>query len=604
MRKPIGCSGVVAAALLAFATHGAAETYYVATNGVDSRTGKGDWANAVKTISNALFKATTAGDIVLVSNGVYVLAAELKITNAVSVISTNGPDETVINGNYPTRTTRSVSLNHLRALLAGFTITNSSDNTGGGIRMDSGTVSNCIIRACTATYAGSGAAVFGADSLLVDSTIRDCYASYGAGSDGGAVHIADTGCVVRCGINNNSAARTGGGVCLQGTGGSLRGCTVASNTAVVIGGGIYCSVGTAGDISDCSIISNTAPSGGGIYFTSKGGCVLRCVINNNSASVGGAVCSQGNITLRDCTLNFNTAVTFGGGLNCPAGKTGDISNCSIISNIAQEGGGMYYVPAGLVSNCVIAGNSATNRAGGLCAHQSYSTRFVGCVFRDNAATNAGGAYRPENGGTVESIWERCLIQNNHAWKGDAGGVMAQCPQAFYNCLFVSNTAPNAVAGSGRGGGLVVWNCNSFVRNCSFVANTAYEGGGIYLYRASPYKTNTFVNTISYFNIGGTTSNLGPSSVATNFMPFFNCILGTAINLPGADNLAADPGFADVSGGDFRLKKASPAVDSGLYAEGMETELDMDGRRRLDVLFRRVDRGAYEYIQSGMMFFLH
>lgn len=47
--------------LLAGLSVGRAKTIYVETNGVDARTGEGDWTNAVLTISNGVAEALRPG---------------------------------------------------------------------------------------------------------------------------------------------------------------------------------------------------------------------------------------------------------------------------------------------------------------------------------------------------------------------------------------------------------------------------------------------------------------------------------------------------------------------------------------------------------------
>jgi hypothetical protein len=64
-------------------------TIYVATNGLEVRTGLGDWTNAVLTISNAVTKATAINDLILVSNGEYLLTAQITVSSQITVRSWN-----------------------------------------------------------------------------------------------------------------------------------------------------------------------------------------------------------------------------------------------------------------------------------------------------------------------------------------------------------------------------------------------------------------------------------------------------------------------------------------------------------------------------------
>ena len=64
----------------------------------------------------------------------------------------------------------------------------------------------------------------------------------------------------------------------------------------------------------------------------------------------------------------------------------------------------------------------------------------------------------------------------------------------------------------------------------------------------------------------------------------------------------DPQFADFTGGDYRLRRASPCVNSGTNeSEWMAGATDLDGRSRLDRFSSRVDMGAYEFVPGGILF---
>ena len=97
-----------------------ATTYYVAPGGADGNTGL-SWGQAKQTIQAGVNAATVAGDEVIVSNGTYVLAAEVTIPRAITVRGfTGNPQDMVVNGNNAVRCFNISAA----AMLASFTITN------------------------------------------------------------------------------------------------------------------------------------------------------------------------------------------------------------------------------------------------------------------------------------------------------------------------------------------------------------------------------------------------------------------------------------------------------------------------------------------------
>ena len=61
-------------------------TFHVSTNGAHSAPFD-TWANAATTVQAAVALATNMNDVVLVSNGVYVLSgAEISVTNGINVL--------------------------------------------------------------------------------------------------------------------------------------------------------------------------------------------------------------------------------------------------------------------------------------------------------------------------------------------------------------------------------------------------------------------------------------------------------------------------------------------------------------------------------------
>lgn len=116
----------------------------------------------------------------------------------------------------------------------------------------------------------------------------------------------------------------------------------------------------------------------------------------------------------------------------------------------QSGGGAWCETGGVLSNCVLAGNSAGHYGGG-----SYGGTLFNCVVSRNAANYSGGS---------------------------SYGLLN-------NCLLSGNSAVYRGGGSGDG----------TLNNCTLTGNTAGEGGGGSYF-------DTLNNCIVYFNTGPLAAN--------------------------------------------------------------------------------------------------
>jgi hypothetical protein len=120
----------------------------------------------------------------------------------------------------------------------------------------------------------------------------------------------------------------------------------------------------------------------------------------------------------------------------------------------DNGGGVLSVStAGVVSNCLITGNSAPSVGGGAC-----SNSLIGCTLIGNRGTFGGG-------GAAYATLTNCTLTGN--WAGGAGGGGAYA--AILNgCIVLTNSGYS-------GGGANA--CN--LTNCTLIGNLASGGAGAY-----------------------------------------------------------------------------------------------------------------------------
>jgi hypothetical protein len=222
-------------------------TYYVAVSNTTPDAPYTNWATAATTIQEAVDACSHAGGTIVVSNGLYNvgsrarpdewLESRLLVAKPVTVISLNGPSNTVIagEGSFGVSGVRCVRLSD-GAVISGLTLSNgyvrsdadAPDGNGGGLYVAGhGTASNCVIKNCQGGYSGGGASY----GRLHGCRILDNWLHYSAGSGGGIWFSVVENCV----LVNNTGNWNGGAM----YGGRLVGSTVVSNYTAKYGGGTF-----------------------------------------------------------------------------------------------------------------------------------------------------------------------------------------------------------------------------------------------------------------------------------------------------------------------------------------------------------------------------
>lgn len=312
------------------------------------------WHDAATNLHAALL-VSADGDTVTVTDGVFVVSAQIAITNGVTVKSVNGPMKTIIAGAFPSTSNRCFLLSHPNAVLQGFTVSNGwaeDGQSGGGVLCDpDGTVENCILTKNRATD-GGGIACVGRGHVFSCLIISNT-----AASKGGGIAIVGSGEAHECEIKGNTAQHGGGAYC-RGNG-VLRNSSIAGNSASVGPGGAFCEFG--GMLSDSTVTGNDSGDAGGGVGCSEGGLVRRCMISGNSAVYAGGGCvlagiSDGGVA-ENCVIRGNDA-GIGGGV--ALGDLAVLQNCTVMTNTAAYSGGGVHSSGGVVVNTIIYNNTASN----------------------------------------------------------------------------------------------------------------------------------------------------------------------------------------------------------------------------------------------------
>ncbi len=173
-----------------------------------------------------------------------------------------------------------------------------------------------------------------------------------------------------------------------------------------LGGGIYNYFFNAYEYSSATTINNTvinnnfAESGGGAIYNGQGDSnstlhLKASTVTGNStdASGGGINNSSGHIKISNSTINQNSALYSGGGIDSDG--TIKIVNSTISSNRADSGGGFntggFDGGNATIINSTISGNTATTEGGGISLSSQYGTNNIvnSTVTGNSAAIGAG-----------------------------------------------------------------------------------------------------------------------------------------------------------------------------------------------------------------------
>jgi hypothetical protein len=262
----------------------------------------------------AAVDASSAGDTVVVSNGVYASGARVTpgyassnrvvITKAIHVRSAGGPAGTVIMGQGPFGSNAVRCVRMTAGTLEGFTLSNGYTRLGGQGDWDH---DRC----------GGGINAFGGTAVVVNCILSGNRADRGGGG-------ANYGIFSNC-IFYGNAADSGGGARY----GTLHRCTLVGNTADSGGG-------AGNGIADCCLFfsNRVTTSGGGTSWTDVRSSLYRW---NRANSAGGGA---GGGTLYNCTLVDNWAAGAGGGVDWST-----MFNCIVWSNVAAFGSNFFHFSA-------------------------------------------------------------------------------------------------------------------------------------------------------------------------------------------------------------------------------------------------------------------
>ncbi len=433
----------IMAALAVWGLSASAATWYVSPDGSDENDGMSE-QTAFKTPGYAATKATTAEDTILLAKGMYSLEAVVSINNASLIGATGNPDDVILDGQ---RKTNCVILNKGR--IANVTVCNGYRHEiplyacGAGIAgMNGVVISNCVVRGCVLAcefYAAhrGGAGIFlesVAENLIASCRVYDNVLTNCAGA---GINAYGPSVITNCMVYNNSGWQD----------------TTLPNGGLTGGGGIKINTGV---IVDCQVYSNTlsAAEGGGISCNGGNVQILRTRVFGNTMSasgVGGAgIAFRNNVWVKDSQIVSNSVAGSGGGISF-CGLTNVLSNCLIEGNTATvRGGGLHcYTVANphmsyVMDGCVVRGNKSDRLTGGFDVNPHGQMDVDGEIVIRNSliVENSGKEWASAlNLCSTNVTISSCTIARNYS-SASAPGILCETAVVMTNCILSANVLNN------------------------------------------------------------------------------------------------------------------------------------------------------------------
>ena len=287
----------------------------------------------------------------------------------------------------------------------------------------------------------------------------------------------------------------------------------------------------------------TGNLGSGVALNKKGQ-VKHCLIQNNTYSYTSGNCMGGGVG--NDAVDANTDVL--------------VDDCIVRNNKGTHGGGVRV--RGTVINSIIENNlTEANAAGGV---HLQSGCLINCIVRGNTGKDTGGV----------RAYGACQVINNLICNNTAMGSIGGLSQESNISTIIGNT--------------IVGNNQVGTSNASRCGVRIKETGAVPFYNNIVWgnMANGVVQADQMNIASGYVSNQAPTMFLNNAITM-TTTLGTNTILLAADE---NPGFADITNGDFRLVWTSPLLDKG-DNNLVTVEQDLLGAARIQGT--SVDLGCYE-----------
>jgi hypothetical protein len=227
----------------------------------------------------------------------------------------------------------------------------------------------------------------------------------------------------------------------------------------------------------------------GLHLEKGGGLVIP---------TGGAISTDGVLTLQDCHIYDNHALRGGGVFSSARALT--IQGGSIYRNLSVYGGGIYHAagPSLTIANCDIRLNEAKfqlpffgdGRGGGIfIGDRVAQADITGCNIHGNNADQMGGGVYVDGSGTfsVNVTIGNTHIHNNNALQSAGGGIAVSSAGGLPLLRLQPNTVIASNSAYTKGGGVYLGAGALELQQASITGNMATVGGGLYLVNGTTWS---------------------------------------------------------------------------------------------------------------------
>ena len=312
--------------------------------------------------------------------------------------------------------------------------------------------------------------------------------------------------------------------------------------------------------------------------------LIGLTLTGGGGQYGGAIVNRASLTLRDSIVSDSTA---------------------------KDGAGIYNTGTLVLVDSTIIRNKAKSKGGGV--YSEGTAEIAGSTISENSAGTMGGGIANESGSlnmTASTVSENLVVEYFWPGSGAGAGIHNAGTLSLGDCTIVENEITHSAQyADNRGGGVANMGTadisNTLIADNRITGNTLEaenRGGGIFNAGVLRVVNSTIAENTTFRSLGEIDNNGELTLVNTiTWSPYGEEITGEGTLVESNNLIGTNPEFVDATGGDYRLRDTSPAVEAGdsSYVDGSRAsegypliEADLDGRNRICGV--TVDIGAYEF----------